>query len=379
VKVRFSIPAQWSPEYQQQVHGQIERAFDGIREFAIPPPGGTAGQVLTKNTATDYDFAWIAPGSITANYLPRTTDVWQQSTDNRNRFYFAANARTYFGSQNGYEWRSAADAALMSLDNNGSLLIQSGTNQPLDLRTSSGSPWAIGLTRTDLGSTVRAYNASGVWTFSSPIDTQTFLYGNGKVALQTDDTWLRLNQSSHFSSGVYTPGNLRIDGLLIGNGSSEVIRTSDTYLRLNNAGAFTSGVYTPGTLTAGGPVIAGDLRSTGMYYSSDTSYYVFNTAGYSYGSWRVGGTRGGYAGVVLDIGNKPTLMSAGGSTCGVYFQTSGRWAWYDDDAFFHLTRVPFLDGNGAFPYHTGGQTSAAITVSTSAPSGGNNGDIWLKV
>ena len=48
-------------------------------------------------------------------------DKWNITTDGKNRFLFTTNGRTYFGSQNGYEWRSAADANIMTLDNAGSL------------------------------------------------------------------------------------------------------------------------------------------------------------------------------------------------------------------------------------------------------------------
>jgi hypothetical protein len=62
-------------------------------------------------------------------------NAWNLSDDSFNRFYFAGSGRTYFGSGNGYEWRSDADAALMVLLNGGSLGI--GTTSPvaaLDVR-----------------------------------------------------------------------------------------------------------------------------------------------------------------------------------------------------------------------------------------------------
>jgi hypothetical protein len=46
-------------------------------------------------------------------------DSWRTTPDGKNRFYFATNGRTYFGSQNGYEWRSAADATIAQLGNGG--------------------------------------------------------------------------------------------------------------------------------------------------------------------------------------------------------------------------------------------------------------------
>ncbi len=46
---------------------------------------------------------------------------WLNSTDGKNRFYFANNDRTYYGSQNGYEWRSSSDTNIMSCDNSGNV------------------------------------------------------------------------------------------------------------------------------------------------------------------------------------------------------------------------------------------------------------------
>lgn len=323
MKVRFSIPAQWSPDYQQQVHGQIERAFDGIREYAIPPPGGAAGQVLTKNSATDYDFAWLNTGALTANYLPRTTDAWQQSTDNRNRFYFLANGRTYFGSQNGYEWRSAADATIGTLSNAGDASFPS-------VRSS-------------------AWLASGTGVYYGTSDREM---------LRGDDTWLRLNNASAYASGVYTPGALRVDGLLDARGALSVA----------------------GTVTASNYLQASDVRADGFYFRSDSSFYIYGAAGYLYGSWRIGGARGAYVGLVLDdsSGRRPTFMS-NGSASGIYNQGLARWDFYNDGSVINTDFTWRRLGAGAHLYHAAGYNAASVTVSTSAPSGGSDGDIWLKI
>ncbi|MBO6511009.1 MAG: hypothetical protein JJ979_21420 [Roseibium sp.] len=56
--------------------------------------------------------------------------------------------------------------------------------------------------------------------------TGNTLYGLGKSIVKYDDSWLRLNQGLQFTSGVYTPGNLRVDGML------EVQRNSTEQIRL---------------------------------------------------------------------------------------------------------------------------------------------------
>ncbi len=49
------------------------------------------------------------------------------------------------------------------------------------------------------------------------VEFDNTLRGNGKVALTTNDTWLRLNNFNQFTSGIYSPGRLRIDGGVIFN------------------------------------------------------------------------------------------------------------------------------------------------------------------
>ena len=51
-----------------------------------------------------------------------------------------------------------------------------------------------------------------------------FLYGRGKQVFDVNDTYLRLNQAGQFSSGVYTPGRLRVDGDIFQGGESDANR-----------------------------------------------------------------------------------------------------------------------------------------------------------
>jgi hypothetical protein len=50
-------------------------------------------------------------------------DFWHTSTDNQARFWFANGGRTYFRSGSGFEFRSAADVNIGSLDNSGNLVV----------------------------------------------------------------------------------------------------------------------------------------------------------------------------------------------------------------------------------------------------------------
>lgn len=210
----------------------------------------------------------------------------------------------------------------------------------------------------------------------------------GKQAFRFDDTWLRLNNAGEFSSGIYTPGALRADG-----------------------GLSTLG----GTISAG----TGAVHGVGFYYAADTAFYLYNTAGFTYGSMRVGGARNGYAGLVIDSGSlQPTFM-ANGTQSGIYLQGTGRWTIYDDggspaglryystssiylssgrasstwwnfelsgaanywfDKPVHVNGQVFKYGEGAHLYYaSSSNASGKITVSTSTPSGTPaNGDIWIQ-
>jgi len=56
-------------------------------------------------------------------------DAWNVTdSDSQSRFYFDYNGRTYFGSANGYEWRSSSDSTICVLTNAGNLGI--GTSSP---------------------------------------------------------------------------------------------------------------------------------------------------------------------------------------------------------------------------------------------------------
>ena len=59
-----------------------------------------------------------------------------------------------------------------------------------------------------------------------------YLYGNNKQALDTTDSYLRLNQSNAFTNGIYTPYNFRADGTIYVGGTTYYINSSTS--NLNN-------------------------------------------------------------------------------------------------------------------------------------------------
>lgn len=97
----------------------------------------------------------------------------------------------------------------------------------------------------------------GTTSPTNKLDVMGDIAVNNKLAIRGSDTWLRLNQDKAFTSGVYTPGNIRVDGESAFNGNIAVndkhaIRGNDTWLRLNQDKKFTSGVFTPGNFRVDG-------------------------------------------------------------------------------------------------------------------------------
>lgn len=62
-----------------------EAVIKSFVDARVPPTGGTAGYVLTKNSGTDYDFSWAAPtggggGTVAGPHTIRTQDDYDDST-----------------------------------------------------------------------------------------------------------------------------------------------------------------------------------------------------------------------------------------------------------------------------------------------------------
>lgn len=97
---------------------------------------------------------------------------------------------------------------------------------------------------------------------------------NSKPAMTnaSGDSWLRLNQSNLFTSGVYTPGNVTADG-----GFS----TTWTTVPPSGGGYFRGDVKIDGNLTVGGTVKGGSTSgySTGGIYAT-YSQGTLNSSGY---------------------------------------------------------------------------------------------------
>ena len=71
------------------------------------------------NYYVDPSSTSILNAVVMYNMRPYVNRWHTSSTDNQTRFYFGNGGRTYFGSADGYEWRSSSDGNIGILDNGG--------------------------------------------------------------------------------------------------------------------------------------------------------------------------------------------------------------------------------------------------------------------
>lgn len=147
--------------------------------------------------------------------------------------------------------------------------------------------------------------------------SKAMLYLDGKEAVDGDDTYLRLNQNNDFTSGIYTPYNFRADG--------RIFVSSAIYIENGTTGSIQIGD------TGITPTVDIGCRNSSYCHFSTTS-----TAGFYF-----------YQDIDI-VGTKNITKASHGNY--VYHQSSS----YNADQ------------------------AGGITVSTSAASGGVNGDIWLQ-
>lgn len=117
------------------------------------------GGTTTPNGKLDVNGNVVVTGSLTAtSTIKMANDLWHTSIDTRNRFYFATNGTTYFGTYNGYEWRDSTNGTLMYHDGSNFSIGKStnGINAKLDVNGNTiitGSLTVTGTITGTLGST----------------------------------------------------------------------------------------------------------------------------------------------------------------------------------------------------------------------------------
>lgn len=147
-------------------------------------------------------------------------NVWQISdNDAQNRLYFGGGGRTYFGSGDGYEWRSSGDTALAVLTNAGNLGI--GTTAPDSLLHISGS----GNTFARYTNTTSAGHYVDIGANSAG---QSFVYGYGAYPLlfaTNGSEAMRITSGGNVGVGITNPNSkMHVNGrLTIGGDTSAFV------------------------------------------------------------------------------------------------------------------------------------------------------------
>ena len=178
---------------------------------------------------------------------------------------------------------------------------------------------------------------------------------NNRTALSADynDGYLRLNQLSEFTNGIYTPGVLRVDGNL--EVATNIVHQgdSDTYLQFE---ANTFNVYVGGSREI-------TVNTSGVRLG-DTGNGYFQPVSGNYGSIQIdAGAHSGYEG--YSIGGRAVFMHDNGNTTGIYNDVNNEWLFRG------------VHNGASHMYHNG--VSNLETVSSGIRVGsGNSSDIYMR-
>ena len=201
-----------------------------------------------------------------------------------------------------------------------------GSGSSLDADTVDGIQGA-NFVRSDTGDTMSgSYTMTGSLTLSqdgqdvinfSANDTNDArgIAFNGRTALSADynDGWLRLNQGSEFSNGIYTPLGLRVDGTLQVGAKVEHQGDTDTYI--------TFGTNSISFFTGGSQEITVDTTGVRL---GDTGNGYFQPVSGNYGSIQIdGGAHGNWEG--YSIGGRAVFMHDNSSQTGIYNDVDNEW------------------------------------------------------
>jgi hypothetical protein len=282
---------------------------------ATLPSGGTAGQVLTKDTTTDYDVSWqTATPSLTDLVSDTTPQLGGNLDVNGNSITSASNANVEIAPNGTGDVYLTADTIRVGDNNTNATITTYGTGD-LILNTNSGSN-------------------SGAITIQDGLDNDITVVpaGTGKVHFETSETRVGINNTntkittkgtgdltldtnSGSNSGSITiqdgiSGTINISPIagnrvLVGNGANTAIVSSSgfTTLRLetNSGGNSGSIVLNPGTASNinitspafgnininpnGGSIVAGNGANTAVITSNGfTALRLDTNAGSNSGS-----------------------------------------------------------------------------------------------
>jgi hypothetical protein len=139
--------------------------------LTITTAQGTASDILDLNStgAVSSRVVWLNSGTA-FGYASSALSILGGSNSNTDFCVYAANQLVL---------SAGAGGEIVTINNNSTqcVSISSGTTLPLLLTTSSSGPWALEITRSDLGNTIHVFNAgtsgsgNGIWYFAETIET----------------------------------------------------------------------------------------------------------------------------------------------------------------------------------------------------------------
>jgi hypothetical protein len=178
------------------------------------------------------------------------TDVWQISdSDARNRFYFAPGGRTYFGSGDGYEWRSSADSALAVITNAGNLGInETSPSQKLHVSGNVRVTGAYYDSANAAGTSGQILSSTGTGTaWISPGGGGGIITGSGTTNYVTKWTGTSsvgdsgiFDNGSVVSVGTATPYSGMSTRLYVGDPQNSSVINANQFISVGAAGGSTN-------------------------------------------------------------------------------------------------------------------------------------------
>ena len=328
-------PLAFHPSAVQNVLKLTSAEISAGRPIRVTGPGSVniyEGVIKTLNSSTDQWAHLVLGGSATNTIVNNYYMIGRGNSIAAREMTFHIPKAVNYGAtdttQPKFRFVSSGDVTLMTITADTGAVYIKGALSPSSI--SSGAITSTGAMTLSADTThvINLTAASG--------NNSRGISFNSKVALSaSQDGWLRLNQNSQFTNGVYTPLGLRADGgvdsytgyKVLG---SPVIDASRNFLGVG--GSFSNNVYIAGT-TANGLSIGETAtnyaswdRQLTLNGTGHARMHVKTTAGiqmgmYAHDTWLNSG--GGYLGT---YNNYKVTFIINAASAG-YIDTSKRFTW----------------------------------------------------